>query len=56
MAYEIISEKCVSCGACKNDCPMEAIRDGSPYRIDPALCIDCGACLDACPEGAVRAG
>ncbi|RRJ97448.1 4Fe-4S dicluster domain-containing protein [Opitutaceae bacterium TAV4] len=55
MSYQITPEKCVACGACIADCPMEAIKAGSPYRIDPKLCIDCGACADACPESAPRA-
>ena len=49
MAYTI-SEECVSCGACVDECPVDAIKEGdTTYVIDAALCQDCGACLDVCP-------
>ena len=51
MAYKI-SEDCISCGACMDDCPVEAITEGTPYVIDADTCIDCGACADVCPVGA----
>lgn len=51
MAYKI-SEDCISCGACMDGCPTEAITEGTPYVIDADTCIDCGACADVCPVGA----
>ena len=51
MAYKI-SEDCISCGACMDGCPVEAITEGTPYVIDADTCIDCGACADVCPVGA----
>lgn len=51
MAYKI-SEDCISCGACMDGCPVEAITEGTPYVIDANTCIDCGACADVCPVGA----
>jgi NAD-dependent dihydropyrimidine dehydrogenase PreA subunit len=47
-----ISDECVECGACMNECPVDAIVEGSPYGITDA-CIDCGACADACPVDAI---
>jgi NAD-dependent dihydropyrimidine dehydrogenase PreA subunit len=52
MAYTI-SDECISCGACADQCPTEAISEGSPYVIDADACIDCGSCADQCPMGAI---
>ena len=52
MAY-VISDDCVACGACAEQCPAEAISEGDgKYVIDPDKCLDCGACADTCPVGA----
>jgi len=53
MAYKI-TDACIACGACKESCPSEAIKEGDPiYTIDADLCIDCGACVDTCPNEAI---
>ncbi len=52
MAYKI-SEDCVACGTCINECPAGAISEGDIYKIDPNVCVDCGTCADACPMGAI---
>ncbi len=52
MAYKI-TEDCIACGACIDECPVEAISEGEIYKIDPELCTDCGACADVCPVDAI---
>ncbi len=53
MAY-VISDACISCGACEPVCPVSAISEGeTQYVIDPDLCIDCGSCVDTCPQEAI---
>lgn len=50
----VISDACISCGACESECPTEAISAGdTQYVIDPEKCIDCGACVPVCPVDAI---
>ena len=53
MAHKI-TDDCVACGTCISECPVGAISEGKPYKIDPDQCIDCGTCADACPQGAIK--
>ncbi len=51
----VISDECISCGACEAECPVEAISEGEDkYVIDADLCTDCGACADVCPVDAAQ--
>ena len=47
MAY-VISDDCVSCGACAAVCPADA--------IDADACLDCGTCEGECPNEAIHPG
>ena len=54
MAYKIDAEKCVGCGLCKDNCPVEAIEaDGDKFKIDAEKCVDCGSCAGNCPNEAI---
>lgn len=56
MAY-VISDECICCGTCIDECPAEAISEGDDkYSIDPDICTDCGACADVCPTDAIEPG
>ena len=55
MAY-IITDDCISCGACADQCPVNAISEGDgKYTINADDCIDCGNCAEVCPVGAIKA-
>lgn len=51
MAYKI-NDTCIACGACKPECPVDAIVEGDIYTIKADKCIDCGACAEVCPVDA----
>lgn len=53
MAY-LITDECIACGACEEECPVEAISEGvDKYVINPDLCTECGACAELCPVEAI---
>ena len=55
MAY-VISDDCVACGTCIDECPQGAISEGEKYSINPEMCIDCGSCASVCPSEAIHEG
>ena len=52
MAYKI-SDECIACGTCIDECPVEAISEGYIFLIDASLCTDCGSCAEVCPTDAI---
>ena len=52
MAY-VISNDCIACGTCIDECPVEAISAGEKYSINPDLCTECGTCASVCPSEAI---
>ena len=50
MAY-VITDECIACGSCQDECPVDAISEGDEkYVIDPKLCAE------QCPVEAIVAG
>ena len=52
----MITEECIACGACEDECPNGAIHLGDDgFAIDPDLCSECVGlyetqkCQEACP-------
>ena len=52
MAY-VISDDCIACGTCIDECPVGAISEGDKYSINPDACTECGTCADVCPSEAL---
>ena len=53
MSY-LITDDCLSCGVCADECPSEAIKEGEDkYVIDQETCTQCGTCKDVCPSEAI---
>ena len=53
MAYKIVADECLGCGACAPECPVDCIKEvDGKYVIDAEQCLECGACAGVCPVGA----
>ena len=50
--YEI-TDRCISCGKCAQNCPQRCIEAGNPYRIEQSHCLHCGG-YNSCPVQAVK--
>lgn len=56
MAYTITNE-CIACGACADECPTGCIEAGDDiYVIKADECTSCGSCADQCPVSAIAEG
>lgn len=51
----VITDECISCGSCIEECPTQAISESNDvYAINPELCTDCATCKDNCPADAIK--
>lgn len=55
-----ITDECIACAACEDECPVEAISEGEEYYvIDPGVCVECQGhfdepqCVAVCPSDAI---
>lgn len=55
LRVEVNADACVSCGVCRQVCPMDVdVTDNSRRRLNGTECILCLKCVDACPRKALR--
>lgn len=52
----MITDECIACDACRDECPNDAIEEADPvYIIDPDFCTECvgyydePCCIVVCP-------
>ena len=50
----VISDDCIKCGACVDECPVDAISEGDTKYVISDACIDCGSCAAVCPVDAPK--
>lgn len=49
-----ITDECIACGTCMENCPQQCIIEGDIMQIDQVHCLHCGNCENVCPAGAVE--
>jgi len=53
MAAKVDKKKCNGCGACKEICPVNAIKIEKGKAVISDDCVECSACVSQCPNGAI---
>lgn len=49
-----ITDNCIGCGKCADNCPQHCIEKGAPHKIQQNHCLHCGICFDICPVKAIE--
>ena len=49
-----ITDTCIGCGTCAENCPQRCIELGTPYQIQQEHCLHCGNCHAVCSVQAVE--
>lgn len=49
-------DRCVSCGACAEECPRGAVSiwRGCYAIVDTSACVGCGICQRTCPANCIE--
>lgn len=50
----LITNECVQCGKCLQNCPQQCIIAASKYEIMAKHCLHCGLCYENCPVQAIQ--
>ena len=52
VSFYVDPAKCIGCGMCARNCPVECIAGGKKmvHVIDQEKCIKCGTCYEVCPK------
>lgn len=50
------TDKCIGCGLCKKQCPMNCISIKDKHPVWNNSCIHCMACINRCPTQAIEYG
>ena len=53
---EVNKNRCVACGVCVKECPMNAVSvwKGCYAIIEKDICIGCGKCEEKCPAKIIK--
>lgn len=54
LVRRFVSNDCVDCGKCVQNCPMAAIPSDAPQTTNHSECFACGTCALVCPVNAVH--
>lgn len=49
-----ITDACIGCRRCKQNCPQRCIEEGTPFVINQNHCLHCGNCYENCPAKAIE--
>lgn len=56
----MITDECIACDACRDECPSGAIEEADPiYIIEPDMCTECVGyddepfCVSVCPVDSI---
>lgn len=54
--FKVDNDKCISCGKCAKECPLNNITIGNKTPVWNGNCTHCMACITICPTEAIEYG